>query len=282
MRNLRPIFPGVFTMGNLFCGFISILSSFDGQAVQACWFIILGFFLDGLDGLVARMSHADTVFGIELDSLADLISFGVAPAMIFYSFKFKDLGKWGWVLGFVYVMCGAVRLARFNITARTGPKTHFQGLPIPAAAAILTGYTLGSYELWDELRYVKFLVILIVGCSFLMVSDVEYEKRPLSFRTTKERIKWAYIALGGVALLTLHQLAIFPLVFVYILYGLAREATLLVRSGISGEPRARKRGRRRGRGGTGSPDHHSGTVGQDEQPPDRDFPSESGQPPGEK
>ncbi len=235
MRNLRPIFPGVFTMGNLFCGFIAIMSCFDGQAVQACWFIILGFFLDGLDGLVAHMSRADTLFGVELDSLADLISFGVAPAMIFYSFKIKDLGKWGWVLGFVFVMCGAFRLARFNITAREKPKPYFQGLPIPAAAAALTGYTLGSYELWGELRHVRFLVTLIVACSFLMVSDFEYEKRPTSFRTMKERIKWAYIAVGGLALLTLHQLAIFPLVVVYILYGLVREATLLIRSGLAGE-----------------------------------------------
>jgi CDP-diacylglycerol--serine O-phosphatidyltransferase len=245
MRNFRPIFPGVFTMGNLFCGFISIMSSADGQAVQACWFIILGFFLDGLDGFVARMSRGETLFGIELDSLADMVCFGVAPAMIFYSFKFKDLGKWGWVLGFVYVMCGAVRLARYNITAQYNPKPHFQGLPIPAAAAALTGYTLGSYELWGELRYVKFLVTLILGCSFLMVSDIEYEKRPVSFRTIKERIKWGYMALGGIALLSLHQLAIFPLVAVYILYGLAREAVLLVRSGLSGESLPDGRSRRR-------------------------------------
>jgi len=243
MRNLRPIFPGVFTMGNLFCGFISIMSSFDGQAIQACWFIILGFFLDGLDGLVARVSRADTQFGIELDSLADLVSFGVAPAMIFYSFKFKDLGKWGWVLAFVFVMCGAFRLARFNVTAQQGQKPFFQGLPIPAAAAALTGYTLGSYELWGELRYVKFIVTLILMCSFLMVSDVEYEKRPTSFRTIKERIKWAYIALGGVALFTLHQLAIFPLVAVYILHGLLREATLLVKSGLTGDSQNREKAR---------------------------------------
>ena len=236
MPNLRPIFPGVFTMGNLFCGFVSIMSSFDGQAVQACWFIILAFFLDGLDGFVARMSHSDSLFGIELDSLADLISFGVAPAMIFYTFKFKGLGKWGWVLGFIFVMCGAFRLARFNVTSRDGPRAHFQGLPIPAAAAALIGYTLASYHLWGELRYVKFLVTLILICSALMVSDVEFEKRPNSFRRIKDRIKWGYVALGAMALLSVHELAIFPLVAVYILYGLAHEAIVLVRSGLAGDP----------------------------------------------
>lgn len=256
MRNLRPIFPGVFTMGNLFCGFLAILSCLDGQAVQACWFIILGFFLDGLDGLVARMSRADSLFGIELDSLADLVTFGIAPAVIFYSFKFKELGKWGWVLGFVYVMCGAFRLARFNVDAQQGPKTYFPGLPIPVAAAALTGYTLGSYELWGELRYVKFLVTLLLVCSFLMVSDIEYEKRPISFRTVKDRIKWGYIALTGVALLTLHQLAIFPLVVVYILYGLAREGTVLVKSGITGQPPQR---RRSDQGKTPPPPSQAGT-----------------------
>ncbi len=282
MRNLRPIFPGVFTMGNLFCGFISILSAFDGQAVQACWFIILGFFLDGLDGLVARMSRSDTLFGIELDSLADLISFGVAPAIIIYSFKFKDLGKWGWVLGFVFVMCGAFRLARYNVTAQQGPKSYFQGLPIPVAAAALTGYTLGSYELWGELRYVKFLIMLILGCSFLMVSDIEYEKRPLSFRTIKDRIKWAYVALAGVALLSLHQLAIFPLVFVYILYGLGHEATLMVRAGISGEPRVHKKGRRHKRGGDTRPTRHAGVPRQQDRPQDRGLSSKADRPPDDK
>ena len=241
MPNLRPIFPGVFTMGNLFCGFVSIMSSFDGQAKQACWFIVLAFFLDGLDGLVARMSRSDTLFGIELDSLADLVSFGVAPAMIFYSFKFNELGKWGWVLAFVFVMCGAFRLARFNLVAMQGQKPHFQGLPIPAAAAAMTGYTLGSYELWGELRYVKFLVTLILICSFLMVSDIEYEKRPTSFKTTKDRIKWGYIVVGGAAVLFFHELAFFPLVAIYILYGIAREGTMLVRSGLTGEPHPRRK-----------------------------------------
>jgi CDP-diacylglycerol--serine O-phosphatidyltransferase len=156
-------------------------------------------------------------------------------------------------------MCGAVRLARFNVTAQHGPKSHFQGLPIPAAAAALTGYTLGSYELWGELRYVKFLITLILGCSFLMVSDIEYEKRPISFKTTMDRIKWAYMAFGGIALLVLHQLAIFPLVFIYIVYGLGREATVLVRSGISGEPRNRRKkpGQRRGNETGSAPDDSS-------------------------
>ena len=241
MANLRPIFPGVFTMGNLFFGFVSIMSSFDGQAKQACWFIVLAFFLDGLDGIVARMSRADTLFGIELDSLADLISFGVAPAMIFYSFKFNELGKWGWVLAFIFVMCGAFRLARFNVVAQHGPKSHFEGLPIPAAAAVMTGYTLGSFQLWGELRYVKFLVTLIVVCSFLMVSDIEYEKRPLSFRSMKDRIKWSFIVVGGGAILIFHELAFFPLTAIYVLYGLMHEGTMLVRSGLTGEPRSRKK-----------------------------------------
>ncbi len=229
MPNFRPVIPSVFTMGNLFCGFLSIMSAYDGEAVQACWFIILGFFLDGLDGFVARVSRADSQFGVELDSLADLVSFGIAPAMIFYSFRFKDLGKWGWVLGFVYVMCGAVRLARFNLGA--GPRKFFQGLPIPAAAAALTGYTLASYQIWGQLEHVKVLVILILGCSFLMVSSIEYEKRPLTFHTTKDRIKWLYMVVGGIALLIFHELAIFPLILIYIVYGLVREAVLLVRTG---------------------------------------------------
>ncbi len=232
-RNLRGIFPGMFTMGNLFCGFLSILSSMDGEWKHACQFILLGFFLDGLDGIVARVARGATRFGVELDSLADLITFGLAPAIMVYSIRLKDLGKWGWVLGFVFVMCGAFRLARYNLGAKTGPRVGFVGLPIPAAASLLVSYTLFSFEMWGELKYVRFLIAMTLVTSGLMVSTIPYEDKPTSWRNWKDRIKFIYLFIGVLAILWDMSLTAFPLVLIYVAYGLIREIIETVSNGTS-------------------------------------------------
>lgn len=237
MKGFRGIFPGVFTMGNLFCGFLSVLSSFDGEARHAAWFILLAAFFDGLDGIVARLSKGTTRFGVELDSLADLVSFGVAPAVVLYSFKLSDLGKWGWILGFVFVMCGAFRLARFNLQAKAEGKDHFVGLPVPAAGTAIAAYTLFCYELWGQLRFPEFLVTMIVAFSGLMVSTVVYEAKPRSLRTVKDKIKFAYLLLGTVAVVLKPRLALFPLFAFYVLYGIFREIYDTVASGLNGRPK---------------------------------------------
>src|SRR3990172_4492734 len=133
MKKVGGIVPGVFTMGNMFCGFLSILSSFHRQANTAAWLVILAAFFDALDGWVARFSGSTTKFGIELDSFADFVSFAVAPAVMLYSFELFILGKWGFLLGFVFIMCGAFRLARFNLSARAEKKFYYTGLPLSAA-----------------------------------------------------------------------------------------------------------------------------------------------------
>jgi CDP-diacylglycerol--serine O-phosphatidyltransferase len=245
VRNFRGIFPGMFTMGNLFCGFLSILSSMDGEWRHACQFILLGFFLDGLDGIVARVSRGATRFGVELDSLADLITFGLAPAIMVYSFRLKDLGKWGWVLGFVFVMCGAFRLARYNLGAKTGPREGFEGLPIPAAASLLVSYTLFSFELWGELKYVRLLIAMTLVASGLMVSSIPYEDKPTSWRTLKDKIKFLYLLVGVIAVLIDMSKTAFPLVLGYVAYGLVREIIETVSNGGSLERPLRLPRRRR-------------------------------------
>ena len=239
MRNLRGIFPGMFTMGNLFCGFLAIIACLDGEPVHACRFVLLGFFLDGLDGFVARVSNAASKFGVELDSLADLVTFGVAPSILIYTFKLKTMGKWGWVLGFVFVMCGAFRLARYNLSARPIGKTTFEGLPIPAAASLLVSYTMFSYDIWGEMRMARFLIILMIITSALMVSSVQYENKPTSWRTPKDRLKFLYLFLAGVAVLIDLSRTFFPIVLLYVASGLVREAYRLVRSGTVRPPRPR-------------------------------------------
>jgi CDP-diacylglycerol--serine O-phosphatidyltransferase len=229
MRNFKGIFPGVFTVGNMLCGFISILQSFEGEAIHAAWLIILAGFFDALDGKIARISRSASRFGIELDSFADFVSFGIAPAVIFYSFKLYVLGTWGWLLGFLFIICGAFRLARFNLEARLEEKQYFTGLPIPVAAITLCGYTLFSYELWGELLYPEVLITLVIVFSALMVSGIEYETLPrFSLNSKKNLIKLIYILVALIAVLLKPRLAIFPLGMIYVLSGIAREVYQLV------------------------------------------------------
>jgi CDP-diacylglycerol--serine O-phosphatidyltransferase len=223
-NQLRGIFPGTFTMGNVVCGFLAILSAFEGEITTACWLIILAGFLDLLDGKVARLSGATTRFGVELDSLADFLSFGVAPAVIVYVVKLSAMGKWGWIISVVYIMAASYRLARFNLLAHTDEKKAFLGLPTPAAALPLVSYIIFSYEIWGGLEYGQYLVSMIILFSALMVTQIEYDSFPDQFNTRKNRIKLIFIIIAAIAVLARPRLLIFPLLFVYIIFGLVREA----------------------------------------------------------
>ncbi len=224
MRNIKGIFPGVFTAGNMFCGFLSVLSSFDGEIVFAAWMIVLAGFFDALDGMVARVSKAASRFGVELDSFADLLSFGIAPAVMFYSLKLYPMGKWGWILGFVFVMCGAFRLARFNLgQTKLNEKHPYMGLPIPTAAITLVGYTLFCYEIWGVLRFPKALITMIIAFSGLMVSGIEYETLPKFYLgNRKNKIKLIYIFIFIIALLINPRLVLFPFGLLYVFSGIVK------------------------------------------------------------
>jgi len=224
VNQLKGIFPGTFTMGNVVCGFLAILSAFEGEITTACWLIILAGFLDLLDGKVARLSGASTRFGIELDSLADFLSFGVAPAVIVYVVKLSSMGKWGWIISIVYIMATSYRLARFNILAHTDEKKIFLGLPTPAAALALVSYIIFSYEIWGQLEYTQYLVSMVILFAALMVSQIEYEVFPDQFDSPKNKIKLAFIIIAAVAALTLPRLLIFPMLSLYIILGMVREA----------------------------------------------------------
>lgn len=224
MRNIKGIFPGVFTVGNMFCGFASILSSFDGETVFAAWMIILAGFFDALDGKIARFAGSASRFGVELDSFADVISFGIAPAMLFYNLGVYPTGKWGWIPGFVFVICGAFRLARFNIQqTKLGEKLPYLGLPIPTAAITLVSYTLFCSEVWGRLRYPKALITMIIAFSGLMVSGIEYETLPkFSLGDRKNKLKLVYILIFLIILIINPRLALFPFGMLYILSGVVK------------------------------------------------------------
>ena len=170
------LIPSLFTTGNIICGFFSIVSTFSGQYLQAAVFIILAHLLDGLDGYVARLTRTTSQFGIEFDSLADLVSFGVAPAILVYYWALVPWGTWGWLAGSLYVVCGALRLARFNVQIKTVEKSHFVGLPIPAAAEMIAATTLMYYFLGGEGATNKQIILLLVIylLAGLMVSNFQY------------------------------------------------------------------------------------------------------------
>jgi CDP-diacylglycerol---serine O-phosphatidyltransferase len=237
MPNYRPIFPNIFTTGNLICGFLSIISAAEGDPTQAAWFVILAGFMDALDGKVARFSKAASAFGKELDSLADMISFGVAPAFLIYTFKLNVLGKWGWIIGMVYISASAFRLARFNLLAQSEEKKNFMGLPVPAAGIALSTFIIFCYHVWGRVEYGEYLVSMTVLFSALMVSQVEYDTIPDRFQTMQDRLKLLYIVILALAALIKPRLLMFPVFSIYIAVGLVKEAIRIVKSATTGYTR---------------------------------------------
>jgi len=232
ISDYKGIVPGTFTMGNVVCGFLAILSAFEGNTTTACWFIVLAGFLDALDGKVARLSGTTSQFGVELDSLADFLSFGVAPAVLVYSIKLNTLGKWGWMISIVFIMAASYRLARFNLLADTEEKKDFLGLPVPVAAFALVSYIIFSFKMWGQLEYGELLVSMIILLAMLMVSQVRYEFMPDRFDSRQNRIK-LIIALVVIPIIIIKpRLILFPLVSLYILYGLIRELYRLFTVGV--------------------------------------------------
>ncbi|MEE9554091.1 MAG: CDP-diacylglycerol--serine O-phosphatidyltransferase [candidate division Zixibacteria bacterium] len=246
MNNIRGILPGMFTMGNLACGFGSIVISSKAFGVpeamhgryisEAVWLIVLAGFFDFLDGMVARLSRSSSRIGVELDSLADIVSFGVAPAILIINFSLISRGNWAWILAFVYLMAGSFRLARFSLSASLEEKLNFVGLPIPSAAGVIVTYVLFSNEIWGEIRFEKFFVVLLVATAALMVSSVEYESMPkFDLSKRKDRIKILFLLLVAVGLIVNAPLVMFPLAIIYILYGLLKMIYMIVTGGGKGD-----------------------------------------------
>ena len=208
---LKEAFPTVFTMGNLLCGFLSLYYILTGHVISAAWLIILAWFLDGFDGKVARFTGATSRFGVELDSLADLCSFGLAPAFLMVQTQLHVLGAWGIVLGFLFVTCGAIRLARFNVQIEDFDKEYFTGLPIPAAAVTIASYFLFSREVWLPLRNPSFSVGLVITLSVLMVSTLEYDALRFSLDSWWGRCKLVILLGGALTVALFPSEGLFPL-----------------------------------------------------------------------
>ena len=169
------ILPNLFTTGSLFAGFYGIVATMNGHYDVAAWFILISSIFDALDGKVARLTGTTSRFGVEYDSLADLVSFGVAPGILMYSWALRPFGKLGWLAAFLYVVCGALRLARFNVQVTTVESKRFVGLPIPAAASMVAACVLLFYHLGGSGTIKKASILLLIYIlAFLMVSGFRY------------------------------------------------------------------------------------------------------------
>jgi CDP-diacylglycerol--serine O-phosphatidyltransferase len=187
------ILPTMFSIASIFCGFYAIILSIRGKLGFVGPLIIIAFILDGLDGRVARLTKTSTEFGTEFDSLADIISFGVAPAVMAYSWSLHHLGRLGLLACFVFTICGAIRLARFNIQCKIVDKRYFVGLPIPASAVVIATIIFFHPNQIADKWFVIFFACIVYLLSFLMVSKIRYKSfKDINF---KDRKSYSYILL---------------------------------------------------------------------------------------
>ncbi len=169
------LLPNLFTTSALFAGFFAVVAGINGDFTAAAVAIFIAMVLDGLDGRVARMTNTQSAFGAEYDSLADMLSFGVAPALVAFTWILQDIGKTGWVVAFLYVACAALRLARFNVQIGSVDKKWFIGLPSPSAAALVAASVWTFHSFDAEAFGFKLLMLFIVAAAgVLMVSNIRY------------------------------------------------------------------------------------------------------------
>jgi CDP-diacylglycerol--serine O-phosphatidyltransferase len=220
MRKGIYILPNLFTTGSLFAGFYSMVSGVNGDYRTAAIWILVSLVFDGLDGKVARATGTTSKFGVEYDSLADLVAFGVTPGLLMYFWALKPFGRLGWLASFLFVVCGALRLARFNVQVDTVESKRFIGLPIPAAASMVSA-TVIFFNHYGLSCYKKpAILILIYALAFLMVSSIKY----YSFKDPEliKRQPFGFLVLAVVLLIVIAAeppLMVFVLFLCYILSG---------------------------------------------------------------
>jgi CDP-diacylglycerol--serine O-phosphatidyltransferase len=225
------LLPNLFTTGSLFAGFYSIVATINADFQVAAWFVLISSIFDALDGKVARLTGTTSRFGVEYDSLADLVAFGVAPGLLMYSWALRPFGKLGWLAAFLYVVCGALRLARFNVQINTVESRRFLGLPIPAAASVAATSVLLFYHLGGTgtIRMVSVLVLIYL-LAFLMVSNFRY----LSFKDPDlfKRQPFGLLVLAILLIIVIvhwPQVMLFSLFTVYMISGPAGALARLLR-----------------------------------------------------
>lgn len=214
------ILPNLFTLAALFGGFYAIVMAMNGRFDYAAVGVFCAMVLDSLDGRVARMTNTQSAFGEQMDSLSDMVSFGAAPALIAYEWALKGLGRWGWIAAFVYCACAALRLARFNVNTAVVDKRYFQGLPSPAAAALVTGFIWIMTEAdirGPSVAWPMFALALYSGLT--MVTNVPfYSFKDVQMKKSVPFVVIVLIALG-IAVINIHPPAV--MFGLFVIYGLS-------------------------------------------------------------
>ena len=231
----RALLPNVFTVGNLACGFVALHYAIEGRYVPAAWLIVLGAVLDKLDGRIARLVGNDSEFGVEFDSLVDVCTFGLVPAVMVYLSLLHS--GWGLAIAFLFVLCGALRLARYNISSHNDDEKHFfTGLPIPLAAVALSQYVVFTERAWETTHAASLGALFVVLLSILMVSRVEYDPMP-DFRSTAfwDRFKQTYFVVAVVLMIlpSTSKDYSFPVVGIYLLSGIYRWISGVLRDEVT-------------------------------------------------
>ena len=222
------LLPNLFTTAALFAGFYAIVQSMNGRVEHAAVAIFIAMVLDGLDGRVARLTNTQSAFGAEYDSLSDMVSFGVAPALVLYVWALQPLGKLGWIAAFIYCVCAALRLARFNTKLDESDKRYFQGLPSPAAAALLAGLVWVAYDNgitgtevffgWLQMKWLAWIITIFAGLS--MVSDLRfYSGKDINLRSSVPFVAVLLIALAFVLISYSPPVVLFAVSLLYALSG---------------------------------------------------------------
>jgi len=226
--------PSFFTLMNLLCGFLALTQVQTGAFVMACWLIVLAGFFDLMDGMMARLTNADSPFGVQLDSLSDLVSFGVAPAFLVYVYALDGSGPLGMILAALPALCGSVRLARYNINKQSDDREGFEGLPIPGQAIAIVALILaaensewGTYLALDSLQVLLPIVVVLAG---LMLSSIRFDPIPtptLQYVRVHPKQTTAYV-LAGLLIVGLQEIGLVVVLGLYLIYGVGRAAYQLV------------------------------------------------------
>jgi CDP-diacylglycerol--serine O-phosphatidyltransferase len=214
------ILPSLFTTGNVFCGFYAFIAVMNDDFFFAGVAIVVSIIFDALDGRVARLTKTTSEFGVQYDSLADVISFGMAPALLAYAWVLKPFGRLGWLAAFLFLLCGALRLARFNVTKPDTKGDSFIGLPIPAAAAVIASIVIAFEDLFKTKLDPMIMVAVVYLLAFLMVSNIKYPAfKKFEFKKRVTFTRFMFVILFIYVLATVPREALFILSFIYAMAG---------------------------------------------------------------
>ena len=219
--NRRALLADIFTALNMLCGFLAILVTIQKSFDRAVWLIFIAAIFDGLDGKVARKIHTDSTFGLQIDSLSDVVSFGIAPSVLVYEIHLHSLGIWGLIISFLPLLFSAIRLARHNAIGMTKPQKMYKGMPAPMATLTICSFIIVDRILPDLIANYRLLPLLVLFTSILMILKISYYKVPkLSFKEGTINTRNLIIFMGGLIFIPFFpEYIFFPLMLVYIVSG---------------------------------------------------------------